>query len=235
MCADFYDGGTKAAVSSAVSSSAQGASQSSSPFLASTSPGTDTSTLPLNEAFLESAEVTVGEYGTSPPFRIATPTSFANSESEEVFYQEGSSAGDMNRNPLRKCMSESFANPVSELSADAMYSTQTPAARMTQKKIHIPVKESKNYISTTWHGAMEQRPSSAATENIVSTAKGHKRSQSDMGVGAGKNSAFSLMADASSYCEGRTHPVNFTAAASEPGNALPRDQRGKQDSFWKIM
>lgn len=218
LSADTHDGGVNIPPSAAgTSTSALYTSLSASP----SSPGMATTALPVNFSLCECAQsvpLMAAEYGSSPPFTV-------NSEAEEVYSSEKGNWGDIQKSPLRKCMSETFANPSDESEADVMY-TSKPTARVIKKKIHIPVKENKKYVSGTWHGVRDQRqPSSETKSNMSAAAKGHKRSQSDMGVGAMSTDDVSLVQDA-------TFPFCSDAMKSPPASDLiekttQRSQRGK--------
>ena len=175
------------------------------------------------------------EYGTSPPCITATPTSLHSSESEIVFFPEKDSKSDIQKGPLRKCMSENFAKPSDESEADFIYSTPRPTASVIHKKIHIPFKENKKLIVGTWHGVRDQRqPSSETKSNISAAAKGHKRSQSDMGVGALRTSDISFLQDVTSqYCIDGASPAAVKSPVNDSDDkTVQRSQRGKH---WKYV
>ena len=94
---------------------------------------------------------------------------------------------------LKKCMSETFAPAdVVRVESDLLRSLQTAGITANQKKIHIPVKDGQRNSMATWHPGMDQRRASSETKTTVSSVvKGHKRSQSDMGLTShGSGSAF---------------------------------------------
>ena len=234
LCADTHDWDVNPLPSTTETSAlALYTSLSTSPSISSSSPGISNTAFPVNLSLCKNAHgapVMAGEYGASPPCMVATPSSCNSSESEVVFFQEENNRDDLWNGTLRKCMSESFANPSEELKADFMYSAPRPTAKVIQKKIHVPVKENKKYVSGTWHGVRDQRqPSSGVKSNMSAATKGHKRSQSDMGIGATRTHDISLGQDSTSqFCADEATPATVKSPASDlNGKTVQRSQRGK--------
>ncbi|XP_076435294.1 run domain Beclin-1-interacting and cysteine-rich domain-containing protein-like isoform X2 [Babylonia areolata] len=161
--------------------------------------GTSVSTPPPHTFFIESGTssspemgsfytrmhtdpLTAVQYGTSPPLPDHSLTSLQNSG--EVFTAEMELGTGMANGPLKKCMSDSFAPPhEEEMEPGVSLSVSKPDT--TQKKIHIPGRNGRNDASGAWLSVNDQRRASSETKKMVSGGvKGHKRSQSDMGVRA---------------------------------------------------
>ncbi|XP_070213069.1 run domain Beclin-1-interacting and cysteine-rich domain-containing protein-like isoform X3 [Littorina saxatilis] len=157
------------------------------------------------------------EYGSSPPFQMTSSTPYQSSVSDDLVPLDTCDRGDVKKAPLRKCKSESFPG---ELELEAK-----PVTSEVQKKIHIPVKESRKVVSGTWHGVRDQRrPSSETKSDAAAGTKGHKRSQSDMGVGTTPSSSQPAMHDVTFHSE------EFASTVKPPlteagGQTNKRDQR----------
>ncbi|KAL8580862.1 hypothetical protein ACOMHN_039562 [Nucella lapillus] len=130
------------------------------------------------------------EYGSSPPLRRSSPASLQNSG--EVFTSVASPGETVTRSPLKKCLSDSFSPPDEDSETDVSQTVSDKSGVMvTQKKmIHIPGKSGKNDPAGgagSVGGSGNDRRASSETKKVVGGGggvKGHKRSQSDMGVRA---------------------------------------------------